>query len=293
MHNKKEVICLEKLSEDLLKNRCGYKAETISYVGNVSMVDSHYHEHYEILYVRKNSRNLTINNKDKYVLNENNIALIKPFLTHKTSSDENKKQRRSLINFSADVGNDLLKFGKSDILDCFEFPVIDMDEKTKNVISVCMDELSELDEESEFYEVEFKNILLKILIIFSKEIKRKNIRKSDGEKGVFEIIPDVAKRIQQDFSSDLSLEKLAEDFNISPCYLSRCFKEKMGTTLVKFINSIRIVEAQKLMAEGYNSVTAVAMQVGFSNITHFERVFKSIVGISPKKYMKNKGFFLY
>ena len=284
---------MEKLSEDLLKNRCGYKAETISYVGNVSMVDSHYHEHYEILYVRKNSRNLTINNKDKYVLNENNIALIKPFLTHKTSSDENKKQRRSLINFSADVGNDLLKFGKSDILDCFEFPVIDMDEKTKNVISVCMDELSELDEESEFYEVEFKNILLKILIIFSKEIKRKNIRKSDGEKGVFEIIPDVAKRIQQDFSSDLSLEKLAEDFNISPCYLSRCFKEKMGTTLVKFINSIRIVEAQKLMAEGYNSVTAVAMQVGFSNITHFERVFKSIVGISPKKYMKNKEFFLY
>ena len=252
---------MEKLSEDLLKNRCGYKAETISYVGNVSMVDSHYHEHYEILYVRKNSRNLTINNKDKYVLNENNIALIKPFLTHKTSSDENKKQRRSLINFSADVGNDLLKFGKSDILDCFEFPVIDMDVKTKNIISVCMDELSELDEESEFYEVEFKNILLKILIIFSKEIKRKNIRKSDGEKGVFEIIQDVAKR--------------------------------MGITLVKFINSIRIVEAQKLMAEGYNSVTAVAMQVGFSNITHFERVFKSIVGISPKKYMKNKEFFLY
>ena len=279
---------MERLSEDLLKNKRGYKAETISYVGNVSMPYSHYHEHYEILYVRKNSRKLTINNKDKYILDENNIALIKPFLIHKTSSDEKKKQKRSLINFSVDVGEIIKSFGKEDILDCFEYPVIVMDEETKNIISVCMDEMSELNEESEFYEVEFKNILLKLLIALAKEIKRKNIKKNDVEKGVFEIIPDIAKKIQQDFSGDLSLEALAGEFNISPCYLSRCFKEKMGVTLVKFINSIRIVEAQKLMDEGYNSVTAVAMQVGFSNITHFERVFKSITGISPKKYMKKE-----
>lgn len=284
---------MERLSEDLLKNKRGYKAETISYVGNVSMSHSHYHEHYEILYVRENSRKLTINNKDKYILNENNIAFIKPFLIHKTSSDENKKQRRSLINFSSDVGKDLLEFGNNDILDCFEYLVIDVDEETKKIISDCMDELSELKEESEFYEVEFKNILLKMLIVLAKEIKRKNIKKNDVEKGVYEMIPDIAKKIQQDCSGDLSLETLAREFSISPCYLSRCFKEKMGITLVKFINCIRIVEAQKLMAEGYNSVTAVAMQVGFSNITHFERVFKSIVGISPKKYMKNKEFFLY
>ena len=94
MHNKGEVICLGKLSEDLLKNKRGYKAETISYVGNVSMAESHYHEHYEILYVRKNSRIITVNNKDKYILDEDNIAFIKPLLIHQTSSDENKKQRR-------------------------------------------------------------------------------------------------------------------------------------------------------------------------------------------------------
>ena len=277
---------MEKLSGDLLESRYGYKAETRSYVGNVSMSDSHYHEHYEILYVRKNSRILTVNNKDKYLLNENNIALIRPFLIHKTSSDENKKQRRSLVNFSADVGEELTRLGKKDILGCFEYPVIDMEEDVKKQVSGCLDELSELDDESEFYGVEFKNILLKMLIILGKEIKRKNMEKSDGGRGVFEIIPDVAKKIQTDYSGDLSLGRLSEEFNISPCYLSRCFRRKMGVNISKFINNIRISEAQKMIKEGYSSVTAVAMGVGYSNITHFERVFKEIVGMPPKAYMK-------
>ena len=59
----------------------------------------------------------------------------------------------------------------------------------------------------------------------------------------------------------------------------------MGISLTKYINNVRIIAAQKLIDEGYTSVTAIAMQTGFSNITHFDRVFKKITGISPKKYI--------
>lgn len=270
-----------------MENKGEYKAETINYIGNVSMPYSHYHEHYEILYVRENSRILTVNNSDKHILNDTNIALIKPFLIHKTLSDENKKQKRSLINFSFASGEEIAEFSKYNILKCFDYPVIEMGEKTRKKVSEYMDELSLLKEESEFYEIEFKSGLLKILILLAKESEKRNIKKNEGGKGVLDIIPFIAQKIQKCCGEDLSLKTLAEEFHISPCYLSRCFKENMGISLVKYINNVRIIAAQKLMNEGYTSVTAVAMQVGFSNITHFERVFKAIAGISPKQYIKS------
>lgn len=280
---------MERFSEDLLKNKREYKAETINYIGNVSMPYSHFHEHYEILYVRENSRILMVNNRDKYILNDANIALIKPFIIHKTLSDEKKRQKRSLINFSFDIAEKIADFSGYDILKCFDIPVLQMEDSVKKSVIECMDELSLLDEESDSYEAEFKSVLLRLLIILEKESEKKYVRKNESGKGVGETIPLIAKKIQQCYSDDLTLEALAEEFHISPCYLSRCFKNNMGISLIKYINNVRIIAAQKLIDEGYTSITAVAMQTGFSNITHFERVFKKITGISPKKYSMKKG----
>lgn len=280
---------MERFSEDLLKNKREYKAETINYHGNVSMPYSHFHEHYEILYVRENSRILMVNNHNKYILNDTNIALIKPFMIHKTLSDKNKRQKRSLINFSFDTAEKIAEFSGYDILKCFDVQVLQMDDSVKKSVTQCMDELSALDEESISYDAEFKSILLRLLIILTKESERKYAIKNESGKGVDETIPMIAKKIQQCCSDDLTLSALADEFHISPCYLSRCFKNNMDIPLIKYINNVRIIAAQKLIDEGYTSVTAVAMQTGFSNITHFERVFKKITGISPKKYIKEKG----
>ncbi len=276
---------MERFSKDLLKNKREYRAETINYLGNVSMPYPHFHEHYEILYVRENSRILMVNNHDKYILNDKNIALIKPFMLHKTQSDEKKRQKRSLINFSFDTAEEIAGFSGCDVLKCFDAVVSEMSDGVKKSVIDCMDALSALDEENVFYGAEFKNILQKLLIILAKASENKNIRNIESGKGIDETIPLVAKKIQQCHSDDLTLETLAEEFHISPCYLSRCFKNNMGISLTKYINNVRIIAAQKLIDEGYTSVTAIAMQTGFSNITHFDRVFKKITGISPKKYI--------
>lgn len=270
-------------SEDLLESKRELKAETIDYIGNVSMPYAHYHEHYEILYVRENSRILAVNDEE-YMLNEGSIALIKPFLMHKTESDENKKQKRSLVNFSVEVGEEIERFLKSNILSCFDSPVLEIGKETGKRIRESMDRLSSLKDEDEMFEAKFKAELLDMIIIIAGEMVTQEDKRTGGK--VVDIIPQVAKRIQQHLGDEITLNGLSEEFGISPCYLSRCFKANMGMSLTKFINNARIVEAQRLIKDGYTSVTAVAMGVGFSNITHFERVFKETVGISPKKYMK-------
>ena len=107
---------MDKFSKDLLENNKECSAEFINYIGRVSMPYSHYHEHYEILYVCENSRGLIINNKDRYILDNSNIALIKPFILHRTLSGADKKQKRMLVNFSNIFAEEKISFAKSHIL---------------------------------------------------------------------------------------------------------------------------------------------------------------------------------
>ncbi|MFW5749714.1 MAG: helix-turn-helix domain-containing protein, partial [Halanaerobium sp.] len=86
----------------------------------------------------------------------------------------------------------------------------------------------------------------------------------------------------------LTLSSLADKFNYSPAYLSRAFKEVTGFNFVEYKNNVRIKEAGKLLQQSKLSVTEIATEVGFNNITHFGRIFKEITDLSPLAYRKVK-----
>ena len=268
---------MDKFSKDLLKDGKPLAAEKINYTGDITMSYSHYHEHYEILYVFGGERKLIINNQFKCTLSRGTIALIKPFILHKTESSGGN-ERRVLINFSKETGEELEKFTDTDLLKCFDTPVTVL--KSPHHIETILSDLAALDRSSPFFEAKFKIKLADALTEISESADFTFIKRS----GTDDIIPLIAKKIQENYAEDISLSILAEEYHINPCYLSRKFKREMGITLVKYINSVRIIAAQKLFDNGCKSVTAVAIQTGFSSITHFERVFKGITGVTPKKY---------
>ena len=73
---------MDKYSSDLLKNKKEFSVEKFTYATTVNMPNSHYHDHYEILYIIEGKRKLTVNNAQEYILDSNNIALIKPYIVH-------------------------------------------------------------------------------------------------------------------------------------------------------------------------------------------------------------------
>jgi YesN/AraC family two-component response regulator len=92
--------------------------------------------------------------------------------------------------------------------------------------------------------------------------------------------------IDKHYKQDIHLESVAQELNVSASYLSREFKKSLGFSLIEFITSKRIRSARELLRNTSLSVTDIASEVGYNNVTHFHWTFKKLVGISPGQYRK-------
>jgi AraC-like DNA-binding protein len=92
--------------------------------------------------------------------------------------------------------------------------------------------------------------------------------------------------IMQHHSEPITLEDVAKIAYMTPESFCRYFKKHTGHTFISFLNEIRINEAcKKLIAHKFESINAVAYKCGFNSITNFNRVFKSVIGCSPRGYL--------
>ncbi len=89
--------------------------------------------------------------------------------------------------------------------------------------------------------------------------------------------------ISYEYAQPLSRESVAKRLNVCPQTLSRIFKKNSSLSFVNYVQYIRIYNALRLLKSN-ESVTDVAYSSGFESIRTFNRVFKSIVGMTPSEY---------
>lgn len=90
--------------------------------------------------------------------------------------------------------------------------------------------------------------------------------------------------VERHWSEKLTLHRAAEIVALDPSYLSRFFREMMGCTFRDWNRAIRMEKAKRLFDERGDSVRAVALAVGYQDLTTFGRAFKRYVGTSPRDY---------
>ena len=88
------------------------------------------------------------------------------------------------------------------------------------------------------------------------------------------------------YFENLNLAELADYFNMSETYLSRYFKEKVGQNYMTYLNDVRVQNAVLDLSQTDKSITAIAMDNGFSTPSVFNRHFKSKFGKTPSEYRK-------
>jgi AraC-like DNA-binding protein len=74
--------------------------------------------------------------------------------------------------------------------------------------------------------------------------------------------------------------------NMSRSTLFRKLYALTGQSTMEFVNTIRLKRAAVLLRQHFGNVAVVSLEVGFSNPSHFARIFKKQFGISPKDYAK-------
>lgn len=96
----------------------------------------------------------------------------------------------------------------------------------------------------------------------------------------------ILKYIDMNYMNDITLDDLADMAGYSKYHFSRIFKKYCNTTFIAFLNQRRIKAAEMLLLNEEMSVTNVAMQVGFSSLTTFNRVFKELKGGTPSEFRR-------
>lgn len=82
----------------------------------------------------------------------------------------------------------------------------------------------------------------------------------------------------------IGLEEVAREVRLSPAYLSRIFREETGETFTTRMNQLRIERARTLLRTTTLPVMVIALELGFSDQSHFSRVFRRETGQSPRSY---------
>lgn len=86
---------------------------------------------------------------------------------------------------------------------------------------------------------------------------------------------------------EISHDDLAKYIELSPKYLSVLFKKEVGISVTDYIQKMKIEEAKKLLAYSKISISEIYSLLNFNDQSYFTKVFKKIVGITPKLYREN------
>ncbi|HHV96519.1 MAG TPA: helix-turn-helix transcriptional regulator [Clostridiaceae bacterium] len=83
---------------------------------------------------------------------------------------------------------------------------------------------------------------------------------------------------------NFSIQLMADEFNMSPSWLSHYFKSNMHITIMDYVQNKKIKYAQQLIISNERSTNEISEQLGYCNVSSFIRAFKRIVGLTPKQY---------
>lgn len=109
-----------------------------------------------------------------------------------------------------------------------------------------------------------------------------SMRKSDSK------LDDVLLYLEKNYNRKVSLEEISKYVYMAPTSFSRFFHKAMGMTYVSYINQLRLNYAEDALLYSTQSITEIALNAGFSNISAFNRLFKKVYGVSPGQFKNRK-----
>jgi AraC-like DNA-binding protein len=101
------------------------------------------------------------------------------------------------------------------------------------------------------------------------------------------VIEHIQNYILTYYNKDLQLSQLAKLYFLNAEYLCRLFKQETGTNFSDYVNTIRINKAKQLLTSTKYKIVDISNEVGYQNVTYFNRLFKRYTEVTPKDFRNN------
>ena len=247
----------------------------------------HYHPEIELVYINngkgKRQVGLHLSNYD-----EGDLVMIGTNVPHTGFTEYFDKERKEVVvQFKPDfLGNSLEKVLEfKNIKRLFEISKrgLVFSGNTKKTIGISMLGLQ--------YETPLQKVLTLIKILndlsISKDVTVLNSENFDSESiQENERIKKVFNYIKLNYKEEVSLNEVSELVFMTPPSFCRYFKSKTNKTFTTFLNEYRINNALKLLAQSELDIKNICFQCGYNNFSHFNRLFKKQISMTPSEFRK-------
>jgi YesN/AraC family two-component response regulator len=255
-----------------------------------------WHEYLEIFYVLDGIGSYYIEDK-KYEFKKGDLFVIGNCELHKSELINGQSFKALIIMFDRNLAETIDIKDQVDPLKIFFDRPADFSHKIEvsvklheNLMFIFTQMMNEVDRTEGLSPRGIASLLQWLLIELTRTYENKkwcnSICNYNNNFKAKRVVSTMLDYINEHYKQDINLEEAAKQLNVSASYLSREFKRSIGFSLIEFITSKRIRHARELLRNTSLSVTDIASEVGYNNVTHFHWTFKKLIGISPGQYRK-------
>ncbi len=242
----------------------------------------HNHDYYEIFIFHEGNSNHIVEGAT-YELRSGDVILLRPDEMHRVWHKNEARYGRTVIGIKPSFYE---RMGIADCLEVFknhksgEKNKIEGDIFASSGISECLERIRKYSNDyKKLYTPIVDHCFCEFLYLINSV---SHLLKSADETNK---ISHVIAYINEHYREDIRLEKLSELFFLSKEYLCRVFKKSTGYTVENYIKRKRILEVERLFAQGEKLTFACSM-AGFSDYSVFYKAYMKIHGVSPKVGLK-------
>lgn len=258
-----------------------------SYLHDVAL---HHHDFYEIYLFINGNVNYSIESRN-YHLMPGDILLISPLELHQPRITMEKDPYERMVLWVNKAFLERFSTADTSLTRCFDptqpnhTNLLRLAPVQRQVISNLMEQLLCESSDNDYgRDLACLSYMLQLMVELNRLTIAPRQRYEMKDKSTT-IVADVLSYINEHYSEELSLDKMAAKFFISKYHLSHEFHRLVGTSVYRYIIQKRLVIAKQMLGEGIPP-TDVYSHCGFGDYANFYRAFKSSYGMNPKQYVQ-------
>lgn len=256
------------------------------------LVPPHWHDEMEIIYIKKGRGIVNVDFKE-YHVSALTLVFILPGQLHSIEQYEDETMEYENIIFDYSM---LLSKKKDSVYEDFLKPLthgkITVPTVFSQVYPYFTDLVSPIDACDEIcktkpqgYQLFIKSMLFQFFFILDNRCR--NLTTPKNNRKAIDKMKIILKYVENNYANKITISEIADVIGFSESHFMRYFKETMGTSFIEYLKDYRLTMAARLLQSSEDSILNISAEVGFDNLSYFNRSFKARYGMTPRQYRKN------